>query len=157
MKPVSPSTGIRGIPRGGNMKDGLDLIATARNFAQMVHVGQFRRDGKTPYIQHVDGVARLVKPQTPENIATAYLHDVIEDTNYGSVDLLKVGFPVIVVDAVLLLTKFDHQPYEEYLKEVKENVIARAVKIADMTYNLNDTPSQKQIEKYKKGLEYLNE
>ena len=139
------------------MKDGLELIVTARNFAQMAHTGQFRRDGKTPYFQHVDGVARLVKPQKPEYIATAYLHDVIEDTNYSSVDLLKIGMPMIVVDAVLLLTKFDHQPYEEYLKDVKENVIARAVKIADMTYNLNDTPSQKQIDKYNKGLEYLND
>jgi (p)ppGpp synthase/HD superfamily hydrolase len=139
------------------MKDGLDLIATARNFAQMAHTGQFRRDGITPYFQHVDGVARLVKPQKSEYIATAYLHDVIEDTDYSSVDLLKVGFPKMVVNAVLILTKFDHLSYEEYLKKVKENVIAKAVKIADMTYNLNDTPSPKQIEKYKKGLEYLND
>ena len=139
------------------MKDGLDLIATARNFAQMAHMGQTRRDGTTPYFKHVDGVARLVKPQKPEYIATAYLHDVIEDTDYSSMDLQKIGMPKMVVDAVLILTKFDHQPYEEYLKKVKENAIARAVKIADMTYNLNDTPSPKQIEKYKKGLEYLND
>ena len=139
------------------MKDGLDLIATARNFAQMAHVGQTRRDGITPYFKHVDGVARLVKPQKPEYIATAYLHDVIEDTDYGAYDLQQIGMPKMVVSAVLILTKFDHLSYEEYLKKVKENVIAKAVKIADMTYNLNDTPSQKQIEKYKKGLEYLND
>lgn len=148
---------IRGIPRGGNMKDRLDLIVSARNFAQLAHSGQYRRDGITPYFNHVDGVARLVKPQKPEYIATAYLHDVIEDTDYSSVDLLKAGFPKMVVNAVLILTKFDHLSYEDYLKKVKENVIAKAVKIADMTYNLNDTPSQKQIEKYKKGLEYLND
>jgi (p)ppGpp synthase/HD superfamily hydrolase len=139
------------------MKDrGLDLIMAARNFAQMAHINQFRRDGKTPYFKHVDGVARLVKPQKPEYIATAYLHDVIEDTNYNSMDLQKIGMPKMVINAVLILTKFDHLPYEEYLKDVKANAIARAVKIADMTYNLNDTPSPKQIEKYKKGLEYLN-
>jgi (p)ppGpp synthase/HD superfamily hydrolase len=139
------------------MKDGLDLIATARNFAQMAHMGQFRRDGTTPYFKHVNGVARLVKPQKPEYIATAYLHDVIEDTDYSSMDLQKIGMPKMVINAVLILTKFDHLSYEEYLKKVKENAIAKAVKIADMTYNLNDTPSQKQIEKYKKGLEYLND
>lgn len=138
------------------MKDGLDLIATARNFAQMAHTGQFRRDGKTPYFNHVDGVARSVEPQKPEYIATAYLHDVIEDTNYNSMDLQKVGFPKMVINAVLLLTKFDHKPYEEYLKGVKSNVIAKAVKIADINYNLNDTPTEKQKEKYKKALEYLN-
>jgi (p)ppGpp synthase/HD superfamily hydrolase len=139
------------------MKSGMDLITTAKNFAQMAHINQFRRDGKTPYFKHVDGVARLVTPQKPEYIATAYLHDVIEDTDYNSIDLQKIGIPKMVINAVLILTKFDHLPYEEYLKKVKENVIARAVKIADMTYNLNDTPSIKQIEKYKKGLDYLKD
>lgn len=137
------------------MKDGLDLIATARNFAQMAHTGQFRRDNKTPYFQHVDGVARLVQPQKPDYIATAYLHDVIEDTSYSSMDLTKVGFPKIVVNAVLILTKFDHIFYEEYLKLIKMNAIARAVKIADMTYNLNDTPTDKQKKKYEEGIKFL--
>lgn len=139
------------------MKEVTDLVLRAKNFAQMAHINQFRRDGITPYFHHVDGVARLVKPQKPEYIAAAYLHDVLEDTDYSSVDLIKAGFPKMVVNAVLILTKFDHISYDEYLKKVKENVIAKAVKIADMTYNLNDTPSIKQIEKYKKGLEYLND
>jgi len=138
------------------MKDELDMIVTARNFAQMAHINQFRRNGTTPYFKHVEGVARTVKPQTPENIATAYLHDVIEDTSYGSIDLQKIGMPEEVVEAVNLLTRFDHQPYEEYLKDIKENVIAKAVKIADINYNLNDNPTDKQKEKYKKALEYLN-
>jgi len=138
------------------MKDGLELIATARNFAQMAHTGQYRRDGKTPYFQHVDGVARTVKPSTPENIATAYLHDVIEDTSYNSMDLVKIRMPDSVVEAVLLLTHFDHDPYEVYLKAIKSNPIAKAVKIADINYNLNDTPSEKQKAKYVKALDYLN-
>lgn len=138
------------------MKDDLDLIVSARNFAQMAHTGQFRRDGVTPYFNHVDGVARSVQPQKPEYIATAYLHDVIEDTNYNSVDLIKAGFPEIVVNAVLLLTKFNDLSYEDYLKRVKTNVIAKAVKIADINYNLNDTPTEKQREKYKKALAYLD-
>ena len=137
------------------MNDEQDLVALAKNFAQMAHLGQFRRDHKTPYFNHVDGVARSVQPQKPEYIATAYLHDVIEDTSYNSVDLEKVGFPKMVVNAVLILTKFDHQTYEEYLKGVKENVIARAVKIADIEYNLRDTPTFKQVIKYTRGLEYL--
>ena len=122
----------------------------------MAHQGQFRRDGKTPYFEHVDGVARLVKPQTPENIATAYLHDVVEDTRYTLNDLSKIGMPDKVVDAVNRLTTTKGMDYTMYLTSIKCNSIARAVKIADMTYNLNDTPSPKQIEKYTKGLEYLN-
>lgn len=138
------------------MKDGLDLIATARNFAQMVHTGQFRRDGKTPYFNHVDGVARSVQPSTPENICTAYLHDVVEDTSYNLNDLSKIGMPDKVVDAVNRLTKTKGMDYMMYLTSVKNNPIARAVKIADINYNLNDTPTEKQKEKYKKALEYLN-
>ena len=137
------------------MKEGQDLVASAKDFAQMAHTGQFRKDGKTSYFNHVDGVARSVQPQKSEYIATAYLHDVIEDTNYSSMDLVKIGMPKMVVNAVLLLTKFDHQPYEEYLKGIKNNMIARAVKIADMEYNLNDTPSFNQVIKYTRGLEYL--
>lgn len=138
------------------MKDGLDLIVRARNFAQMAHRGQFRRDGETPYFNHVDGVARTVKPQKPEYIATAYLHDVIEDTMYSSKDLGDEGMPKEVVEAVMLLTKLDHEDYDVYLKRIKDNPIARAVKIADINYNLNDTPTDKQKVKYKKALEYLN-
>jgi (p)ppGpp synthase/HD superfamily hydrolase len=138
------------------MKTKPDMITIAKNFAQMAHTGQFRRDGKTPYFNHVDGVARIVSPQKAEYIATAYLHDVIEDTSYNHFDLIKIGMPKMVVNAVLILTKFKTQSYDDYLKKVKDNVITKAVKIADMTYNLNDTPSQKQIEKYKKGIEFLN-
>jgi (p)ppGpp synthase/HD superfamily hydrolase len=134
---------------------GLELIVLAKNFAHMAHTGQFRKDGKTLYFTHVDGVARSVQPQTPENIAAAYLHDVIEDTMYSSKDLDNLGMSREVVEAVLLLTKFDHEPYEVYLKRIKNNPIARAVKIADMKYNLNDTPSEKQKQKYIAGLEYL--
>lgn len=139
------------------MKDGLDLIVAAREFAQMAHTGQFRRDGVTPYFTHVDGVARNVRPQKADYIATAYLHDVIEDTDYNSVDLVKAGFPKMVVNAVLILTKFDHLPYEEYLKKIKTNVIAKAVKIADMNYNLGDDPTEKQRVKYRKALGYLQD
>lgn len=137
------------------MKDGLEIIATARNFAQMAHRGQYRRDGATPYFNHVDGVARTVLPQTPENIATAYLHDVVEDTIYTLNDLSRIGMPGKVVDAINRLTKTKGIDYMMYLSSVKNNPIARAVKIADINYNLNDTPTEKQKEKYKKALEYL--
>ena len=137
------------------MKDKLEMIVTARNFAQMAHTGQFRRDGKTPYFQHVDGVARSVQPQTPENIAAAYLHDVVEDTSYTLNDLSRIGMPDKVVDAVNRLTKTKGVDYMMYLSSIKNNPIARAVKIADMKYNLNDTPTEKQKKKYLEGLEYL--
>ena len=61
----------------------MSIIQLARDFAFMAHTGQFRRDKKTLYFTHVEGVALSVIPQEPEYIATAYLHDVIEDTSYN--------------------------------------------------------------------------
>jgi (p)ppGpp synthase/HD superfamily hydrolase len=139
------------------MKDGLEIISAARDLAKKAHAGQFRRDGTTPYFDHVHGVATTVIPTNPETIATAYLHDVLEDTSLSSKDLSDAGFPDSIVEAVLLLTKFDHQPYEEYLKAIKTNAIARAVKIADMKYNLADTPTEKQRVKYTSGIELLSQ
>jgi (p)ppGpp synthase/HD superfamily hydrolase len=138
------------------MKDELDMIVTARNFAQMAHINQFRRDGTTSYFKHVEGVARTVIPQTPENIIAAYLHDIIEDTDYTLNDLSKIGIEDRVIDAVNRLTKTKGMDYMMYIQSIKNNPIAKAVKIADINYNLNDTPTKKQKEKYKKALEYLN-
>jgi (p)ppGpp synthase/HD superfamily hydrolase len=138
-----------------NSDKGLDLIALARHIALRAHQGQFRRDGKTPYFNHVHGVATSVEPNTPENVAAGYLHDVIEDTNITAENLKKMGIPESVVQAVVLLTKTEGGDYMEYLNGVKNNPIARAVKIAYMNYNLSETPTEKQKEKYAKGLAFL--
>jgi (p)ppGpp synthase/HD superfamily hydrolase len=137
------------------MKKELDMVVAARDLALKAHKGQFRKDGKTPYFNHVAAVALMVDPNNLENVTTAFLHDILEDTPMSSKDLSDLGFTDSIVDAVLLLTKFDHAPYMEYLKGIKENPIARAVKIADMKHNLSCDPSAKQKEKYAKGLEYL--
>jgi hypothetical protein len=75
---------------------------------------------------------------------------------YSSKDLEDIGMTKEVIEAVMLLTKFNHEDYEVYLKRIKDNPIAKAVKIADINYNLNDTPTEKQKAKYKKALEYLS-
>jgi guanosine-3',5'-bis(diphosphate) 3'-pyrophosphohydrolase len=58
------------------------LVHRARAFATAAHAGQLRKYTKTPYIQHPDAVAALVatRPHTPEMLAAALLHDVVEDT-----------------------------------------------------------------------------
>jgi (p)ppGpp synthase/HD superfamily hydrolase len=131
------------------------LVDKARHIALKAHTGQLRKDKKTPYFNHVEQVAKNVKPQEEKYIAAAYLHDVVEDTDLSSKDLSDAGVPDDVVEAVLLLTKFNYQPYEKYIEAIKGNVIAKAVKIADMSANLNDDPSFKQVIKYTRYLEYL--
>ena len=60
------------------------LIARAREFATAAHeaVGQLRKYTNDPYIVHPAAVAAIVEtvPHTPEMVAAAFCHDVVEDT-----------------------------------------------------------------------------
>lgn len=73
--------------------------------AAKAHVGQFRKDGLTPYIVHPANVAlAAARYGLPlEAQAAALLHDVLEDTYVLEEDLRK-DFPDIVVDFVLWLS-----------------------------------------------------
>ena len=136
-----------------NALKNLPLVDLAEVIAKAAHAGQFRHDGVTPYIVHPKAVADSL-----ENVrykAVAWLHDVLEDTAVSQYDLMVYGVPVDVIEAVEILTKKKNQPYEEYLKVVKENAMAKAVKIADMKANLADSPTKNQILKYTQGLSFL--
>ncbi len=127
----------------------------AEAIAQTAHFGQFRRDGVTPYIRHCRQVAARVKSDEAKSVAM--LHDVLEDTEMTSVELLNVGVPDEILRAVKDLTKHKNQPYDAYIERVKRNPLAREVKIADMISNLADKPTDKQIRKYALGLSILTE
>lgn len=138
----------------------VDPIATANKIATSAHAGQFRRDGVTPYIRHPERVAEMVAFLHPGNtnaIIAAFLHDVLEDSDYTEAELLYSGIPAEAVQAVSILTKEDGERYSDYLKRVKGNEIAKIVKLADMTANLSDDPTPRQVAKYKKGLQFLLE
>jgi (p)ppGpp synthase/HD superfamily hydrolase len=57
----------------------------AQTAATRAHRGQFRKDGKTPYIVHPERVAERVKffGGNPIGIIAAWLHDVMEDCGGG--------------------------------------------------------------------------
>ena len=87
----------------------------------------------------------------------ALLHDVLEDTDETEESLLDAGIPLRLINSIKLLTKADDQDYYKYLNAVKNDPVARKVKIADMLDNLSDTPSEKQIIKYSRGFLILLE
>lgn len=130
----------------------LKQLNIATNIAYEAHRNQFRRDGKTPYIEHVKSVVGRLRGQPNEVIATAWLHDVLEDSDWMPSDLEKAGICREVVHAVVTLTHTKACKYESYLQLISEEPIARTVKIADMLSNLADSPTDKQIVKYAKGL-----
>ena len=129
----------------------------AFGLAEKAHAGQFRRDGTTPYFDHVRDVARIAQMRGGDDkvIAAALLHDVMEDCNVTEFELLEAGICQEVVDAVKALTLDGDTPYHEKIKALSSNPIARVVKIADNLSNLSDEPTDRQILKYAKSLQIL--
>lgn len=66
-------------------------LAKAIVFAAQCHAGQYRKDGKTPYINHPLEVMNLVvsnvENASTEMLIAAVLHDVVEDTNVTSAEI----------------------------------------------------------------------
>lgn len=124
------------------------------------HRNQLDKSG-IPYPFHPFHVAESMTDE--ETTITALLHDVVEDTDTTFEELAEYGFPNVVIEALRLLTHDDSVPYSAYIQEIKQNPIARAVKIADLQHNSDlsrlDTITQKDLEryeKYKAALELLN-
>lgn len=136
-----------------------ELLELAIEVATKAHEGQVDKGGN-PYILHPTAVASTV--DGTENKIVAYLHDIVEDTEITLEDLREMGFTDKIVNSVKAITKSKNITYEDYLKSVKEDSIARQVKMADIKHNMDITripnPTKKdftRIKKYKKALAFL--
>ena len=125
------------------------------------HKNQLDKSGM-PYVFHPFHLAEQM--ETEETVVAALLHDVMEDTDYTAEDLKEMGFDGDVLDALLLLTHQDGVDYMDYVKKIKSNPIAKAVKLADLTHNSDltrldvvDEKALERKEKYKKAIEFLTE
>ena len=115
-----------------------------------------------PYVFHPFHLAEQM--QTEETTIVALLHDVVEDTDYTLEDLAAMGFDPVVIEALTLLTHDENVPYMDYVRTIKDNPVAKAVKLADLQHNSDlsrlDTVDEKALarrEKYLKALALLNE
>jgi len=119
----------------------MNLIEKAEQIATTAHKGQTRKDGKTPYIEHPTAVANiLIKNNFPDEVvAAAFVHDVLEDTDFSEKDLLKeLGEEVFAI--VKTVSEDKSLPWEERKKAYVEQVRggseeAKAVSIADKIHN----------------------
>ena len=137
-------------------------LELAKQLAKVYHKGQVDKAGVDYFAGHISTVVNGVN--TEEEKTVAYLHDIIEDTKITKEDLLHLGFSEKVVTAVVALTKDKKVKYEEYLKGVKKNELAKVVKLSDLSNNmdlsrLNEITEvdEKRLEKYKKAFQYLSE
>lgn len=123
-----------------------------------LHSGQKDKSG-VPYIYHVIHVAEQMN--TEDETIVALLHDTLEDTELNP-NYIKNNCGEHILKAVKLLTHKKNEPYFDYIMKIKDNPLARKVKIADLKHNMDLTrianPSDndfKRVEKYKKALEIL--
>ena len=114
-----------------------------------------------PYPFHPFHVAESMTDEP--SVCVALLHDIVEDTDVTFEDLKTMGFPDEVVAAVALMTHDKSVPYLDYVRKIRENDLARRVKIADLTHNLDLTrldriteKDLKRAEKYRSALAILN-
>lgn len=142
-----------------------DRMNKAYDLALDWHCGQMY--GEDYYIWHCMSVARRVAEEseavfndfTEDCIITAFLHDILEDTNCPESYIAAFGEDVL--DAVKLLTKQEKGfVLEDYVAGVKQNRIALAVKRADAYCNLQQSikdQNSKRIKKYTKLLAMLDD
>lgn len=141
------------------------MIARAVEIAAKVHADQTDKGGEE-YILHALEVMRKAGEaclgltfDTPgfkqQVMVTGVLHDAVEDFKGKPGDkvllthMIKQTFGKDVADALYALTHEKHSvdmgdgsyavphTYEEYIERVARNPIARIVKIADLTHNMD--------------------
>lgn len=137
------------------------LTKQAMQLAYRAHHGQTDKSG-IPYIFHPMHLAEQMEDEF--STCAALLHDVVEDTELTFADLEAEGFPSAVIEALKLLTHDPEVPYPEYVKAVRPNPIARAVKLADLRHNSDltrmDTVDERALErneKYQNAIRLLTE
>lgn len=125
------------------------------------HRDQVDKSGM-PYVFHPFHVAEQMTDE--KTTVAALLHDVVEDTDTTLDDLLAAGFDREVVEAVGLLTRDKTLPYLDYVRKLKGNPIAAAVKRADLAHNsdltrLDDIGERemRRLRKYREALIVLSE
>lgn len=123
------------------------------------HKEQVDKSG-LPYVFHPFHLAEQM--QTEETTVVALLHDVVEDTAVTLSMLAEKGFSQEIIDAVALMTHKDGVDYMDYVRAIKENPIAKAVKLADLHHNSDitrldvvDEKARKRLEKYAEAIALL--
>jgi len=120
--------------------------------------GMHDREGVPTYVHSIN-VSIMLGPQaTSAERAIAYLHDVLEDTEW-TVSMLKArGVPLKIIDSVVLLTRDNVHSYEEYIDNLLASGDSAAinVKIADLRTNITRRgTATKHFRRYWAALEKL--
>lgn len=142
------------------------LIQRALSIALTAHRGQTDKLGK-PYIFHPLAVMMSLQlaGESEEVCAAGVLHDAMEDNPKITYAYLESrGIPQPVLTALTILTHDPADSYDEYVRMLRADPIARTVKLADIRHNmsfdrLSALPSEQAArlaKKYTSALAILN-
>ena len=135
-------------------------INKALEIATLAHKGQVDKVGKD-YINHPIAVSNMCTSIKAKIVGL--LHDVVEDTDV-SLDDLSNYFTPDIIEAISLLTKTYPLDINKYYKDIKNNPLAKEVKLADLSHNMDMSRFEGYIitnqdierrDKYQKYYEYL--
>lgn len=113
----------------------MQQLEKAISIALKAHAGVEDKSGR-PYILHP--LTLMLQMESEEQMITAVLHDVVEDSDVTLDDLAQAGFSTRVLQALELLTHDKGEMlYLDYVAAVASNPLARAVKLADLRHNMD--------------------
>lgn len=136
-----------------------EKIKKALEIAFDAHKDQVDKAG-LPYIYHPFYLATQM--ETEDSIIVALLHDVVEDSHYTFEEIESFGFSPSIISALRLLTHEDSEDYIAYIHRVKENELARIVKLADLKHNSDvsrlshmDDKARERLNRYVESIKIL--
>lgn len=123
----------------------MTLIYDAMLFARRAHANHTRKYTGNPYVEHLAEVAGIVAsvPMDPHikevSVATAWLHDCVEDQQICPEDL-KLRFGPVVAEGVLLLSDLEegNRATRKALSRQRLSMAhhwVQTIKVADMISN----------------------
>ena len=111
------------------------LTKMAMQIAYQAHAGQKDKSG-VPYIYHPIHLAEQMEDE--DTTCVALLHDSVEDSHITIGELEQI-FPRQITEAIALMTHHKSVDYLDYVRNLKDNPIARTVKLADLAHNLDES------------------
>lgn len=138
----------------------MSTLEKAIEIATKAHSGQLDKAGND-YITHPLRV--MAAGKTTDEKIVGVLHDVVEDTEWTFEMLAAEGFSDEIIEALRCVTKFsENEPYDKFIARVKTNQLAVAVKINDLSDNMDirrlpylSDKDVKRLKKYLKAYKQL--
>ena len=113
----------------------MSTLQRAIEIATEAHKGQYDKAGND-YIGHQLRVMEMGKTENEKIVGV--LHDVVEDTDWTFEALAAEGFSEEVIAALRCVTKLsENENYDDFIERVKKNPLAVAVKINDLSDNMD--------------------